>query len=108
MACAAPLAPVIEANVKALRSGQPGHPAPDRYAQAARPLTGNPAASVDDGLAWVRETITRLAIPGLAAFGIRPQHADDVAARAARSSSMQGNPVTLTHRELRAIILQAI
>jgi alcohol dehydrogenase class IV len=108
VACAALLAPVIEANVRALRSGQPGGPALDRYAEAARLLTGNPAASIDDGLAWIRETVGLLAVPGLAAFGLGPQHADDVAAKAARSSSMQGNPVALTHGDLGAIVLQAL
>ena len=108
MACAALLAPVIEANVRALRSGQPGGPALDRYAEAARLLTGRPAASIDDGLAWIRETVSLLAVPGLAAFGIGPEHADDIAAKAARSSSMQGNPVALTHRDLCAVVLQAL
>ena len=63
MACAALLAPVIEANVRALRSGQPGDPALDRYTEAARLLTGSPAASIDDGLAWIGETISLLAVP---------------------------------------------
>jgi alcohol dehydrogenase class IV len=108
MACAALLAPVVEANVRALRSGQPGAPALDRYTEAARLLTGSPAASIDDGLTWIRETVSQLAVPGLAAFGVGPQHVGDVAAKAARSSSMQGNPVALTHSDLRAIILQAL
>jgi len=108
MACAALLAPVMEANVRALRSGQPGAPALDRYAEAVRLLTGSPAASIDDGLAWIRETVSLLGVPGLAEFGVGPQHADDVAAKAARSSSMQGNPVALTHRDLCAIVLQAL
>ncbi len=108
MACAALLAPVIEANVQALRSRQPGHPALARYAETARLLTGKPAASTEDGIAWIRETITLLQVPGLAAFGIRPEHADDVAGKAIRSSSMQGNPVALSHTDLRAILLQAI
>jgi len=108
MACAALLAPVVEANVRALRSGPPGHPALDRYTETARLLTGRPAASIDDGLAWIRETVSLLAVPGLAASGIGPQHADDVAARAARSSSMQGNPVALSHSDLCAIVLQAL
>jgi alcohol dehydrogenase class IV len=108
VACAALLAPVVEANVRALRSGQPGGPALGRYAEAARLLTGRPAASIDDGLTWIRETVSLLDVPGLAAFGIGPQHAGDVAAKAARSSSMQGNPVALTHGELRAIVLQAL
>ena len=47
-------------------------------------------------------------MPGLAAFGVRPQHAGDVAAKAARSSSMQGNPVALSDSDLRAIVLQAL
>ena len=107
IACAALLAPVIEANVHALRSG-PGHPALDRYTQAARLLTGEPAASVQDGLAWIRQTLTLLAVPGLATFGIRPQHADEIAAKALASSSMQGNPVALSHGDLKAILLRAL
>jgi alcohol dehydrogenase class IV len=111
LACAALLVPVIEANVRALRSGRPADPglAPlDRYAAAARLLTGQPAASVEDGLAWIRETLALLAVPGLARFGLGPEQADDVAAKAMTSSSMQGNPVTLSGDELRAVFLQAL
>ena len=108
MACAALLAPVIEANVQALRSGQPDHPGLARYTEAAWLLTGKPAASTEDGIAWIRETMTLLAVPGLAAFGIRPEHAGDVAGKASRSSSMQGNPVALSHADLLTILLQAI
>jgi alcohol dehydrogenase class IV len=108
VACAALLAPVIETNVRALRSAQAGHPALGRYAEVARVLTGNPAASVEDGLAWLRQTVTMLGIPRLGMFGISPDDADDVAAKAARSSSMQGNPVVLSHDDLRAILFQAI
>jgi len=114
MACAALLVPVIEANVRALRSGRPADPgldhlAPlDRYAEAARLLTGDSAASVEDGLAWIRETLALLAVPGLAAFGLGPEQADDIAAKAMTSSSMQGNPVALSHDELKAILLQAL
>ena len=108
MACAALLAPVIEANVRALRSGPAGHPALDRYTEAARVLTGETAASIGDGLAWIRETVSQLAVPGLAAFGIGPQHAGDIAARAAGSSSMQGNPVALSHSDLIAAVRQAL
>jgi alcohol dehydrogenase class IV len=103
MACAALLAPVIEANVRAAR---PGHPALERYVEVARLLTG--AASVQDGLAWIRETLDMLAVPGLAVFGIGPQHAGEVAAKALRSSSMQGNPIPLTQDDLKAVVLQAL
>lgn len=108
VACAALLVPVIEANVRALRAGPPGHPALDRYAQVAGLLTGRAGASVEDGITWIRETLALLRIPGLGAFGIGPQHADDVAAKALRSSSMQGNPVALTADDLRAVLLRAV
>jgi alcohol dehydrogenase class IV len=110
MACAAVLVPVIEANVRALRSGpgQADHDPLGRYAEAARLLTGHPAASVEDGLAWIRVTLTLLNVPGLAAFGLGPQDADDIAAKALTSSSMQGNPVPLSHEDLKAIVLQAL
>jgi alcohol dehydrogenase class IV len=105
MACAALLAPVIEANTRAVGDG---HPALRRYAEAAQLLTGQPAATVEDGLAWIRETLRLLAVPGLAAFGIGPEHAGEIAAKALTSSSMQGNPVPLTHGDLVAILLEAL
>ena len=108
MACAALLAPVIEANVRALRSVAPGSSVLDRYAEAAQLLTGKPGASVEDGLAWIGETVSLLGVPGLAAFGLGPGEADGIAAKAAMSSSMQGNPVPLSHDELKAVVLQAL
>jgi alcohol dehydrogenase class IV len=108
VACAALLAPVIEANVRALRSAPDGRPALDRYTEIAGILTGNPAAAVEDGFAWIRDTVGLLEIPRLAAFGLSLQDVDDIAAKAAGSSSMQGNPVVLSHDDLRTILLDAI
>ena len=108
IACAALLPPVIEANVRTLRSGPPDHPALERYARAARLLTGQPAASIQDGLAWIGETLTLLAVPGLGTFGLGPQHAEEVAAKALRSSSMRGNPVALSQDDLEAVLLRAL
>jgi len=115
VACAAFLAPVIEANLRVLRSGAPGDDKGTgsgrvlgRYAEVAQLLTGVPDASAEDGLAWIRETITQLAVPGLAAYGVRPQDAERIAGDAARSSSMRGNPVVLSNEELRAIVGRAL
>jgi alcohol dehydrogenase class IV len=108
MACAALLAPVIDANVRILRPGAAGSPVLDRYAEVARLLTGKPGASIQDGLAWIRETLTLLGVPGLAAFGLGPGDADDIAAKAMTSSSMQGNPVALSQGDLKAVFLEAL
>ena len=105
MACAALLAPVIDANVRSLRSGSP---VLDRYAEVARLLTGKPGASIQNGLDWIRETLILLAVPGLAEFGLGPEDADDIAAKALTSSSMQGNPVALSQGDLTAILLEAL
>jgi alcohol dehydrogenase class IV len=106
MACAALLAPVMQANVRALRLS--GSPSVRRYTEVARLLTGNRSASIDDGVAWIRETTIVLRAPRLGTFGLKAQDADDIAAKAAQSSSMKGNPVTLPHADLVSILLQAI
>ena len=108
VACAALLVPVIEANVRVLTASQPNHPALARYAQAAGLLTGATNASIDDGVAWISETLALLEIPGLGALGITPGHADEIAAKATKSSSMQGNPANLSVNDLRAVMLQAL
>ncbi len=105
--CAALLSPVVEANVRSLRSRQPASPAIARYAEAARLLTGRADASVEDGVAWIRETVTRLNVPGLRALGLRTADADEVVAKAAKASSMQGNPIVLDDEELHAILAAA-
>ena len=108
LACAALLAPVIEANVRAARLSPSGADVLERYTEAARLLTAQPDASVEDGLAWIRQTLTLLHVPGLAAFGLGPQDADDIAAKALTSSSMKGNPVTLSHADLKAALIEAL
>src|ERR1700761_8542320 len=70
LACAALLAPGMQANIRALRLS--GRPSARRYTEVARLLTGNRSASVDDGVAWIRETAAVLGVPPLAAFGLRP------------------------------------
>jgi alcohol dehydrogenase class IV len=102
--CAALLAPVVEANVRALRERDPGSPALDRYAAAARLLTSRDAATVEDAVAWLRETVEALQVPPLRDVGLRPARYAEVAEKSARSSSMQGNPVALTADELVAVL----
>jgi alcohol dehydrogenase class IV len=105
--CAALLAPVVEANVRALRERDPDAPALRRYAEAARLLTGRDDAGVDDGVAWLHETVAALAVPPLGAVGLEPGQYPDVAEKAARASSMKGNPVTLSEQELLDILRAA-
>ena len=107
-ACAALLAPVVEANVRALRSAQPAAPALSRYAEAARLLTGDPGAAIEDGIAWIRETVIQLRIPRLREFGLRPEDFDDITAGAMRASSTRGNPVILAENDFQTVLAGAV
>ena len=78
----------------------PGGPAADRAAHRVDPWIDE--TTTRPRLAWIRQTFTLLAVPRLATSGVRPQHADEIAAKARTSSSMQGNPVALSHDDLKA------
>jgi alcohol dehydrogenase class IV len=105
--CAALLAPVAEANVTALREREPDAPALGRYTTVARLLTGRDDATVEDGVAWLRETVAALDVPPLRAMGLAPAQHAEVAEQSARSSSMRGNPVALRTDELVAVLRAA-
>jgi alcohol dehydrogenase class IV len=106
--CAALLAAVVETNVHALRTRASSSASLAKYEDAARLLTGRADASIDDGIAWIRETVELLQVPGLGAYGLKPDHVADVVAKAKRASSMQGNPSELTDDELQAILAASL
>ena len=93
--------------MRALRSAQPGGPVLSRYAEVARRLTGDPAAAIEDGIAWIRQTVTQLQIPRLREFGLRPEDFGDITASAMKASSTKGNPVVLAEDDLHAILAEA-
>jgi alcohol dehydrogenase class IV len=106
--CAAILPHGMEANIRALRARDPQSAALGRYREIARILTGDAEAIPEDCVGWVRGLVGALRIPVLAAYGIGRQHAGDIAAKAARASSMKANPVELTAAELEGVIESAI
>jgi alcohol dehydrogenase class IV len=104
LACAALLVPVTAANISRCE----GQPVLQRYVDVARLLTGDPAATELDGLAWLRGTVVRLNVPRLSDYGLGPGDADAIVARAAKAGSTQGNPVVLTEEELHAALAAAL
>lgn len=101
--CAALLAPVCRANLAQMPADKAS-----RFTDVARWLTGDPAARATDGLDWIEQANADLGIPGLATFGLTPADAAAVAAKTARASSTQGNPVTLDSETLAGIFLAAL
>ena len=98
---------VTAANIAALRARALEAPALDRYAEAARLVTGTPSATAADVLPWLEGLCARLKVPGLASFGYGEDDAEAIIPAALRSSSMRGNPVDLTAEELRAVLNRA-
>ena len=108
VACAALLVATTEANVKALRTREPGSPALARYEEVARLLTGRQDALIEEGIAWISETVALLGIKRLGDFGLRPEQTDDVVSRARDASSTKGNPIELRAEELHAVLAASI
>jgi len=106
--CAALLPPVMRVNVDALRRRDPEHPALARYTEIARILTGDSDASIEDGVAWVQDLAAALHIPPLSTYGFIQADFPDLMARAARSSSMKGNPVALDEGEMGKVLAMAM
>ncbi|MGO1173073.1 MAG: iron-containing alcohol dehydrogenase [Actinomycetaceae bacterium] len=102
--CAAVLAAATEVNVRALTEREPGSVALTRYTEASRLLTGDGAATVDDGVAWIRETARLLEVRTLGEIGLTPDRVAEAAAKGRRASSMKGNPVELIEAEVVEIV----
>lgn len=106
--CAALLPHVMETNVRALRARDAESVYLRRYTQVARILTGDPNASIEDGINRVRRLCAEMRIPSLAAYGVKEEHMAELVAKAGKASSMRGNPIVLTERELAEILRAAI
>ena len=101
--CARLLPYVMEANVQALQKREPGSPALARYGEIAKLLNGSTASTVDL-VEWVRDICLALKVPPLSEFGLKERDFSIVIAKSQKSSSMKGNPISLTDDELMAIL----
>jgi len=106
--CAAVLPHAMTVNIQALRARAPRDRALQRYEEVARMLTGRPQATAEDGVEWVAQLCRRLEIPPLRSYGVRDTDIPGLAEKAARTSSMKGNPIALTAVELSEIAARAL
>jgi len=106
--CAALLPHAMAVNVRALRERQSDSEALHRYTEVACLVTGHPGADAEDGVRWIADLVRDLHIPGLRAYGVTPDAFEEQVNKAAVSSSMQGNPIQLTHDEMVEILERAL
>jgi alcohol dehydrogenase class IV len=90
--CAALLPHAIDVNIRALREREPDSEALRRY----------------DDLGWVAELCEHFDIPRLRTWGMRDDHVPELVEKAAKASSMKGNPIVLTRADLTEIVERAL
>lgn len=106
--CARLLAPVMQVNLRLAREQVERADLVRRYETIARVLTGQPTATPEDGVAWVKDLAEDLGVPSLASFGLTAESVAALTERAAATSSMRGNPVPLSTADLREIVEKAM
>jgi alcohol dehydrogenase class IV len=106
--CARFLPLVMEANIKAMESRQPEHPALGRYREIAQILTGERNVTPLDGAAWTGILVNDLKIPRLSAYGMKPGDFPEAVRKTQKANSFKGNPIALNEKELTAILEQAL
>ncbi len=110
--CAALLPPALAVNVRTLREREPKSPRLGRYTQIFRILTSDDITPnkkmLERGIDYVERLGQRLSILGLSHWTLRKADFDAVVEKAARSSSMKGNPIALTDEEVREILERAL
>ena len=106
--CAALLPHAMAVNIRACRERAPGSEALRRYETVARLLTGQPRATAEEGIEWVRVLCRELQIPPLRSCGIQQRDVPALVEGASRASSTKGNPITLTTDELREVLTCAL
>ncbi|WP_236892962.1 iron-containing alcohol dehydrogenase [Desulfoluna limicola] len=105
--CASLLPHVMEVNITALKQRVPDSPGMAKYLELAAMLTGDGASTVDDGVAWVRKLCDKLEIPSLSDLGFNQGHIAEAVVQGRQASSMKGNPIELTDKELETILRRA-
>jgi alcohol dehydrogenase class IV len=108
--CARLLPLCFAANARALaeRGGAAGAALLARHAEVARLVTGDPDATIADGVRWLEALARALRIRPLRAFGVDAGALPSTVAAAQASSSMQGNPIALTTAEMTTILEAAL
>ncbi len=80
-----------------------------RFSEVAKIVTGDPNASIAQGVMWMDQLVLDLQVPGLSALcGMQQQDMPRIAAATSGASSTKGNPVELNLAELEAILLAAL
>ncbi len=102
--CATLLPHVMSVNLRALKEREPENPVILKFERIGALLTGKRQISAEEGAAFILEMTRKMKIPGLASCGVKKTDFSLIIQKASVSSSMQGNPVRLTHAEMEEVL----
>jgi len=105
--CAALLADVMDANLRALRERDSESPVIPRFYHVARLLTGD-QINAAEGIQRIRDVVADFKIPRLSSHGIKSDDIPEIVRHAKNASSMKANPIVLTDEELTEILQRAL
>ena len=108
LVCAALLPAACRANIQALEKRAAESSALEKYRETARIVTGSKNAKLSDGLQWINDLSMHLLVPGLEDFGIEESDFPSIIEKAKNASSMKGNPIALTDKELTGILADSL
>lgn len=106
--CACLLPIVMETNLAAMIDRAADNPVLERYATIGKILSGDPAATADTGIQWVVNFCKVAKIRPLSEYGLSEAKFEIILENALKSSSMKGNPITLSKVELRNILQKSL
>jgi alcohol dehydrogenase class IV len=107
MICAALLPAVLKGNLEAMKEREPGNPAIEKYRVLSQLFSDNRDTSETGCIKWAEDTCLRIGIKNLSDLGIQRSEFPNIMVKAARSSSMKGNPIQLSENELYSILENA-
>ncbi|MBE9473263.1 MAG: iron-containing alcohol dehydrogenase [Chloroflexi bacterium] len=102
--CASLLPAVLKVNIRALQNRNLNSDYLSRYERIAQILTGRDDCNAEDAVEFIEQLKSDLQIPPLSQFGVLEVDYPEIIVKAASSSSMKGNPVSLTPDEMYTIL----
>ncbi len=105
--CASLLAQVMEANLRCADRAADCAEMRRRYDEIAGMLLSRQNARAEEGLTFIRSLCEQMQIPGLFALGLREEDISLLAQKSLQASSMKGNPVQFSAREIEELICRA-
>ncbi|SMD03657.1 Alcohol dehydrogenase, class IV [Desulfocicer vacuolatum DSM 3385] len=103
--CARLLGPCMAVNLtESSRDEAHGHVV-KKLGEIASILTGNPGAAPWDAVQWIDNMVRYLPLPPLSRYGLNKVKCQQLSCQALKSSSMKGNPVPLTEKQLFDILM---